>query len=97
MKVKILSKRLSDDLPKYLNDLLAEINKCILEDYKYSQILKIIITFVIILSENYNVKEQIEKLYSDYLNTPCILFPTYRAINFQNVVLLISAPIINYI
>lgn len=96
MKVKILSKRLSDDLPKYLNDLLAEINKCILEDYKYSQILKIIITFVVILSENYNVKEQIEKLYSDYLNTPCILFPTYRAINFQNVVLLISAPIINF-
>jgi len=96
MKVKILSKRVSDDLSKYLNDLLAKINACILEDYKYSQILKIIITFVVILSENYNVEEKIEELYANFLNIPHILFPTYRAINFQNVVLLISAPIINF-
>ena len=68
MKVKILSKRVSDDLSKYLNDLLAKINACILEDYKYSQILKIIITFVVILSENYNVEEKIEELLEFVIN-----------------------------
>lgn len=94
-KIKHLSRCITEELRTNLNELLVEINTIILNGYLYSQILKIIIKYLSLLSSKNNDKE-ITEIYNQWINTPYIFFPTYQSINFQTVISLISAPIINF-
>lgn len=94
-KVENLSKPVNEVLRGELNALLKEINECIQVGYVYSKILFIIIKFLMLLSlKYYDVK--IKEIYNEWINTPFIFFPTYQSIDFQTVVALVSAPIINF-
>lgn len=93
-KIEIFSKPI-DNIRAEIETLLNEINTCIQKDFIYSQILRIIIKFILLLSQQYN-KDKEDELYNKWIDTPFIFFPSYMPINFQTVVALISAPIINF-
>jgi len=93
-KMEILTKPI-DNIRTEIEQLLNEINKCIQNGFIYSHVLRIIIKFILLLSQQYNKQEE-EQLYNEWINTPFIFFPSYMSINFQTVVALISAPIINF-
>ena len=93
-KVEKLSKPI-DKIREEIEILLGDINTCIENGYIYSHILRIIIKFLLLLSENYNKAEE-DEIFNEWISKPHIFFPSYRSINFQTVVALISAPIINF-
>ena len=93
-KTRILSKPI-DNIRSEIEKLLTEINTCIKKGFIYSQSLRIIIKFILLLSDQYDPAEE-DKLFNKWINTPFIFFPSYMSINFQTVVALISAPIINF-
>ena len=93
-KIEKLSKPINN-ISTEIETLLIEINTCIQNGFIYSHILRIIIKFILLLSREYN-KDEEDKLYNEWINTPFIFFPSYMSINFQTVVALISAPIVNF-
>lgn len=90
----IFTKKLSnsDILIGQLNALLAEINECIKLGYKYKNIYEIIKKFMQYLSDNPDKKFTAKSM----IETPLLLFPTYSQIHFQDVIVLMSSPIINF-
>lgn len=75
-----------------LLDLLEECETCIKDEYKYINVLKIFIKYIDIISSN-----DFTKIFlPNALNSPYIFYPTYSQISFKSVVLLCTAPIINF-
>lgn len=91
------SKNVNDNLKDELDNLLKKINSCISNKYIYNVengVYDVIISFIEIISKDDN---KIKEFFMEkHLDTPFIVFPTYQQINFQNVILLMSAPIINF-
>lgn len=96
------SKNVNDDFKGGLLDLLKKIEICILNNYIYNGengVYDILISFIDLISFDDDDEKKVsirEKFMKLHLDTPFIVFPIYQQINFQNVLLFMSAPIINF-
>jgi len=87
-------KAINNTSKKEFEELINHINICISSKYMYVNVLNIIFTFIYIISNTpHEYRTDIE---NNLENNIHILFPTYQTLNFQSVVLLTSAPIVNF-
>lgn len=98
-------KKYDGELETKLLQLLELCNYCIASQYKYLDVCLIFIKFIEILSKNLNIIGAVEvdsfnisvtDFFEDIFNQPFIFFPTHQQLSYQSIVLLITAPIINF-
>ena len=88
------AKNINSNISDKLLILLTSCEECIQTDYPYENVVNIFMNYIGILSDTYlpTIEESIQKI----LNSPYIFYPTYTQISYKSVVLLCTAPIINF-